>query len=210
MNHGFFSPEFNRAPIDVAFHKLHLDSDIITITCLELCLNGKVAFGCANGQRIRLGLLLCQRHTGDFPARECAVCCLKLQICVGHGLDHIAIGIFAAVDRYLASAFNADSTLAGVIQHDLRLLYIAVGILDGEGDLLPRTDAIRFKGNGFITGIGVFHNHIRRKVQRRSLGIAAGCKFPYTHIQVRICNRPRILFRSDRHDQHIILIVVPT
>ena len=163
-----------------------MDSNIVTITCLELCLNGKAAFRCGNGQRIRLGLLLSQRYIGtrDFPACECTgLCRLKFQFRAGHGLDHIAIGIFAAVDRYLTGAFNTDSALAGVIQHDLRLLYIAVDIRDGEGDLLPRVGAVRFEGDVLIIGTAaVAHFHIRGKAQRRSLGIAAGCKFPYGHI----------------------------
>ena len=179
---------------------------------MELCLNSKAAFGCGNGQRICLGLFLSQRHAGDFPACECAgLCRLKLQFRAGHGLDHIAIGIFAAVDRYLTGAFNADSALAGVIQHDLRLLYIAVDIRDGEGNLFPRVGAVRFEGDVLIIGtVAVAHFHILGKVQRRSLGIAAGCKFPYAHIQVRICNRPRILCGNDRHDKLIILVIVPT
>ena len=182
---------------------------------LELCLNGKTAFGCGNGQRIRLGLFFSQRYIGtrDFPARECAgLCRLKLQFRAGHGLDHIATGIFAAVDRYLAGAFNADSALAGVIQHDLRLLYIAVDIRDGERNLLPRTGAIRFKCDQLIiaAGTGIRQHYIIRKIQFRSFGIAADIKSPYSHIQVRICSRPRILCRNDRHDQLFVFVIVPT
>ena len=165
-----------------AFRLIQRDSQCL----LELCLNSKAAFGCGNGQRICLGLFFSQRYIGtrDFPACECAgLCRLKLQFRAGHGLDHIAIGIFAAVDRYLTGAFNADSALAGVIQHDLRLLYFAVDIRDGEGDLLPRVGAVRFEGDVLIIGtVAVAHFHIRGKAQRRSLGIAAGCKFPYGHI----------------------------
>ena len=180
---------------------------------LKLCLNDKVAFGCGNGQRICLGLFRSQRHAGDFPARECAgFCRLKLQFRAGHGLDHIAIGIFAAVDRYLTGAFNADSALAGVIQHDLRLLYIAVDIRDGERDLLPRVGAIRFKCDQLIiaAGTGICQHYIIRKFQLRSFGIAADIKSPYSHIQIRICSRPRILCRNDRHDQFFVFVIVPT
>ena len=59
----------------------------------------------------------------------------------------------------------------------------AVDIRDGEGDLLPRVGAVRFEGDVLIIGTAaVAHFHIRGKAQRRSLGIAAGWKFPYGHI----------------------------
>ena len=181
---------------------------------MELCLNGKAAFGCGNGQRICLGLFFSQRYIGtrDFPACECAgLCRLKLQFRAGHGLDHIAIGIFAAVDRYLTGAFNADSALAGVIQHDLRLLYIAVDIRDGEGNLFPRVGTVRLELDVLNTlTAGITYFHIVRKGQLRTIGITSSAALQYWHIQICIFGRPWILCGNDRHNKIIILVIVPT
>ena len=136
---------------------------------------------------------------------------MKLQFRAGHGLDHIAIGIFAAVDRYLTGAFNADSALAGVIQHDLRLLYIAVDIRDGEVDLLPRVGAVRLELDVLNTlDVGITYFHIIRKGQLRASGIARSAALQYWHIQICIFRLSWILCGNNRHDKIIILVIVPT